>query len=401
MKIPNLYSFYVAQLIGLTLIQPALAGTEFSGKLDFELNYFPDKGQFQSQDYHTNSSIAFEPELYIDWNSGKDSLIFTPFIRLDEKDDERSHGDIRELLWIHVHNNWEFRTGIGKVFWGVTEFNHLVDFINQTDAIESFDGEQKLGQPMVVTSRVTNVGIFDFYVLPGFRERTFASQDGRLRPGLLIDSDNPVYESDQNERHIDFALRWSHSISVFDIGVYGFRGTDRNPLFFTREIDGQIFLQPFYQQANQFGIDLQATIDSWLLKFESIYNSSNIEDFTAIQAGFEYTFYGIVGSFADFGILVEYGWDERGTAANNINQNDIYVGGRIALNNTNDSALLFGGSYDTDFNTKSFLIEASQRLNDYWTIEVDANLFIAGDQEDFASSFDKDDLIQLTLERHF
>ncbi|MDD7885073.1 hypothetical protein [Flavivirga sp. 57AJ16] len=34
----------------------------------------------------------------------------------------------------------------------MTESNHLVDIINQTDAVETFDGEEKLGQPMVQLS---------------------------------------------------------------------------------------------------------------------------------------------------------------------------------------------------------------------------------------------------------
>ena len=390
-------------IFGFVFLTPmwSESAPEFSGKVDLELTYFPDEGQFPSQDYRSNSSIAFEPEIYYDWNDGNDSVVFTPFVRIDERDDERTHADIRELLWVHAHDQWEFRTGIGKVFWGVTEFIHLVDIVNQTDTIESFDGEQKLGQPMFSVSRVTDIGIFDVFVLPGFRERTFPGEDGRLRFGLVVDTDNPRYESDQEEAHVDFAARWSNSISVFDIGVYGFRGTDRAPFFEPVENNGIIQLRPFYQQITQFGVDVQATIDSWLLKWESISSLSDREDFSAAQLGFEYTLYGIFETFTDLGILLEYGWDERGTNALSINQNDIYLGARLALNNTNDTAILFGGSYDLDFNTKSFLLEASQRLNDFWTFELDANIFIAGDQEDFASSFDSDDLIQLTLERHF
>ena len=39
--------------------------------------------------------------------------------------------------------------GIDKVFWGVIESRHLVDYINQTDGVEDVDGEDKLGQPMI------------------------------------------------------------------------------------------------------------------------------------------------------------------------------------------------------------------------------------------------------------
>ena len=43
------------------------------------------------------------------------------------------------------NRDWSLSIGLGKVFWGVTEFNHLVDVINQTDLVEGIDGEAKLG----------------------------------------------------------------------------------------------------------------------------------------------------------------------------------------------------------------------------------------------------------------
>ena len=41
------------------------------------------------------------------------------------------------------------RLGLRKVYWGVTESQHLVDVINQTEGVENLDGEDKLGQPML------------------------------------------------------------------------------------------------------------------------------------------------------------------------------------------------------------------------------------------------------------
>ena len=72
------------------------------------------------------------------------NLTFTPFFRLDSSDGERTHLDIRELLWQSYGDTWEVRAGLGKVFWGVTESQYLVDVINQTDLVESPDGEDRL-----------------------------------------------------------------------------------------------------------------------------------------------------------------------------------------------------------------------------------------------------------------
>lgn len=374
---------------------------ELSGKFAVELTAYADEGQFVRQDYRSNAAVALEPEFYWEWNQGKDSIVFTPFVRADEHDAERSHGDIRDLSWVHAGEQWEFRTGIRKVFWGVTEFNHLVDVINQTDGVDSFDGEEKLGQFMFNASRVTDWGIIDGFILPGFRERTFAGSDGRLRSGLLVDTDRATYESTDKEKHVDIALRWSHSVNVFDMGVYWFDGTDRDPLLRAQTIAGNTVLTPFYQQVSQWGVDVQATVDSWLWKFEALHKHSNLDDYLATQAGFEYTLYGIRDSYADLGLLVEYGWDERDTAATNIAQNDIFLGARMTLNDTQDTSLLVGGSYDANYHSRSLLLEASRRLNDFWTVSIEGLLFKATNLSDPAAALNRDDRLQMTLERYF
>ena len=385
--------------IGVSLSLPTVAQIEIDGRLDIEASLYEREGQFNGQDYQHNFSVALEPNIY--WGAGDNSVIFTPYFRLDEHDSERSHTDIRELLFTHVSGDWEYRAGIGKVFWGVTEFNQLVDIINQTDVVDSFDGEQKLGQTMLVASRVTDYGIVDAYVLPSFRERIFAGEDGRLRPSLTIATDNAQYQSSRNKQHIDLALRWSHSLDVYDIGVHAFKGTDREPLLIPIQQNGNTVLQPYYQQATQLGVDIQATIDSWLVKLESIAKFTDTDDFIAVQGGVEYSFYGVGGSLADLGVLVEYGWDERGKSATSISQNDLYLGARLAFNNTNDTAILFGGSIDNDYQTKTYFLEASQRLNDYLSIAVDALIIDATDTQDPAAALGDDDRMQITLERFF
>jgi hypothetical protein len=394
MKLKLTAAFLVLCFGGLAQAQPRI---ELSGDVSLEFNYFANEGQFSGQDYHEDFSIAAEPEFYWESENGSQSLTFVPFYRYDQQDEERSHADIRELQWLYVADTWEARVGVGKVFWGVTEFVHLVDIINQTDGVESFDGEDKLGQPMVGLSRVGSLGVVDLFILPGFRERTFAGEDGRFRFPQPIDTDNARYQSSREEKHIDYAVRWSHSVSVFDMGVYVFSGTDRNPI----PVIENNRTVPFYQQIDQVGLDLQATIGSWLFKVEALNQQNDTEDFSATQFGFEYTLYGVFGSLADLGLLTEYGWDERGEDALSVSQNDIYVGGRLTLNDSRDSDLLFGVGHDLDYDSQSLLLEASTRLSDNWSIEVQGIVIDADDASDVARFFDRDDRIQLTVERYF
>ena len=120
---------------------------EWRGYVEFEGTYFFEEPLFPEQS-NSDLSIAAEPEYIYEWNNGDDLFTFKPFYRIDQRDDNRTHGDIRELSWIHAADDWELLAGIGKVFWGVTEAIHLVDIINQTDQVEGFDGEEKLYAPM-------------------------------------------------------------------------------------------------------------------------------------------------------------------------------------------------------------------------------------------------------------
>jgi hypothetical protein len=388
---------------GLSFALPAQAETlyELSGKVTAEARYFTQDAQFPQQDYSSNLSFTVEPEFYWEWNEGIDSLTFTPYLRVDENDNERTHGDIRELSWIHIGEDWELRTGLRKVFWGVTEFQHLVDVINQTDSVEDFDGEDKLGQQMINLSLVRDWGIVDLYLLPGFRERTTIGKNGRLRSGLVVNNDLASYESSAGENHIDTALRWSHTLGDFDLGAYWFHGTNRDPKLLLKNSNGTTYLAPYYEQMDQIGFDLQATIDSWLWKLETINRDTQSENYWAAQGGVEYTFYGIRNSSADVGVLLEYGWDERGENADAAIQNDLFIGARLTLNDVDSTEMLAGMSHDLDYDSESFIIEASRRYGNNWKLSLDGRFFSSDNPADLSYNIKQDDHLQITVERYF
>jgi len=170
----------IAGFVGIIYIihTSPLTAHELSGFVAVEQRLFFHDPLFPDQK-HNNGSFALQPEYYHEWETGS-SFILVPFARFDSQDSERTHFDIRELNYLWLTDNWEMRMGIGKVFWGVTEFVHLVDIINQTDLVESPDGEEKLGQPMVQLSIARDWGVLDLFVLPGFRERTFPGKKGAL-----------------------------------------------------------------------------------------------------------------------------------------------------------------------------------------------------------------------------
>lgn len=368
--------------------------------------YIGVQGRFFTQDPLTPSqkdtqlSINAEPEFY--WAGDSDSFTFKPYIRLDSVDDERTHFDIREAMYIHVADEYELHVGIGKVFWGVTETLHLVDIVNQTDEVESFDQEEKLGQPMAKFSTEQDWGALDLIILPYFRERTFAGENGRLRFPVLIDTNNPIYESSAEESHIDFAARWSNTIGDWDIGLTAFDGTSREALFkpVVNE-EGEQVIRPFYAQITQFGVDAQYIYEDWLFKLEAIHRSGKqIDDFFAAVGGFEYTLYGVFDSATDVGIVVEYAFDERDTFSPN--QNDLSVAARIALNDAESTEILTGIRQDLEFSdSRALFIEAATRIGESTRVTLDAWVLSSDDTKDITYNFRRDDFIQLTLEYYF
>ncbi len=379
---------------------------EASGNIAIEQRYFFDEALYPEQLSHSQTSLSVEPELYWQWNDGSDSVIFTPFYRLDSHDNNRTHGDIRELAYIHASDDWELRVGIRKEFWGVTEFQHLVDVINQTDGVEDFDGEDKLGQQMINLSVVNDWGIVDVFLLPGFRERTYAGSEGRLRGPLVVDENNVSYESSAGQKHLDLAVRWAHSVGDFDLGAYWFHGTNREAYLspFAQSSE-PLSLQQYYSQMDQLGVDVQATLGDWLWKFEGIHRSTTLEDFWATQAGFEYSFVGVFDSNLDLGLLMEHSWDSRGEVAlgaqGSLMQNDLFVGARLAFNDMQSSELLMGLGSDLDHNAFSFMIEASRRFGDNFIASFDVRLLQSNDENDLLYTLSNDDHAQLSLAWYF
>ena len=352
-----------------------------------------------------NASIAAQPEYYHAWENGS-SFTFVPFGRLDSADSRRTHADIRELNYLYRQDNWFVRLGVGKVFWGATEFVHLVDIVNQTDLIEHVDGEEKLGQPMLEFSISPSWGTIDFFILPYFRERTFPGRRGRLRTGRVVDLDDTIYESTAKERNVDVALRYSRTFGSADVGVHFFRGTSREPLLATPDMidpedtdDSRLI--PFYEQINQFGTDVQYARGNWLWKLEAYYRNAYFQNYVAATGGFEYTFFGIGGGNTDIGLLTEYAYNDRDDGGLTIFQNDLFLGMRLSPNDAAGTQLLAGFAQDLERSENAMSVEFSRRFGANWRLSVDAWFFLETHSDSVLHDLRRDDFARLQLAYHF
>lgn len=390
--------------VGMT---PAV-GVTLDGEIGLEQRHFFQQSLMGKAD--NNLSLRGQIATVHAFDNGVDQLEFLARARADEHDDERTGGDIQDLAWIHLSGDWEWRSGVRKVFWGVTESRHLVDIINQTDLAESFDGEDKLGQPMVNASWVQPWGFVDFFLLPGFRERRFPGLDGRPGPIVTLDTNSERYESSQEHRRIDAAIRAKISIEAWEIALSHFSGTSREPELLP--MAGGAIFEPYYPVIDQTGMELQYNIDAWLLKAEVISRSGmHGGRYAASVTGFEFTRSGILGSAYDLGWILEYNFDDRGVRGPEAYERDWLLAWRLSFNDAADSSLLAGVLFDPVSGEGLLSVEGRTRLTDDWGLAVEG-AFLKGEDpapgeywtygaENKLWPFYRDDFLQLELIRYF
>lgn len=434
----------------LALSPVALSEIDKSGYIEAEFRYYPSEALFENQDRFFYS-LGIAPEL--EWASEDEShqVTFKPFGRFSSSEGNRTHADIREFYYLYAGTGWQIEAGINKVYWGVAESAHLVDVINQTDVVEAFNGEEKLGQPLIGLGLENAFGNFDFYILPYFRKRELTTYD---EPYLIsfpgkedatnVDEDKVSFESKNNESNIDLAARWGQSFNDLDIGLSVFHGIDREALLIPANVDmdkvqqalsdgivqsnaealiyGLDTLALYYQNLTQVGLELQYLYDDLIFKFEGTSKYQTTGNYLSYVTGIEYTFSDVDALMgADVGILVEYLWNNRksiniteeslaltglpetlfngqqlimeGTLLSPF-ENDVFIGTRFNLNNVDSTQFVAGIIHDLETHTQMSTFEGSTRIGDSVRISINA-YFLTNVEKNSALYYSRrDDMIE-------
>ena len=431
---------HLAPLIALVVMLGFSTGAALAldidaeGNIELELRHHPHEGRHadMEQDF---ASIAGEFELGLFSPSGRHAVILKPFGRYDQHDHERSHVDLREGKYRYVNGLFEASIGVDKEFWGVTEFLHLIDIINQTDNVESTDGEQKLGQPMVKVSYASRFGTLTAYALPYFRIRQYPDPvTGRPNPAIVVDDNTTLFESGETggkaRRVDDVALRYHNSFGAFDVGLSWFDGTAREPQLLAtgkaNSTNGLPKLRAYYAELTQTGLDVQATLGPWLLKLEVTQSTENrylpdpnVGGFPSLASaqeetkinratgGFEYTFYNLFASGTDLGLVAEYMYDERKEKSPHPFGNDVGIGLRWTANDPQSTAILVGGLIDLDTDSSSISLEAERRLGRSFKAILEARFTDkvgatdSGKQDLLAKALADEDAVRFRLAYYF
>ncbi|MBE9552641.1 MAG: hypothetical protein IMF05_04165, partial [Proteobacteria bacterium] len=247
-------------------------------------------------------------------------------------------------------------------------------------------------------------GDISLFALPGFRERTFPASDARLSGPLPV-TGGATYDSRAEDKRADFAVRWAKTLGDWDVGLSHFSGTSREPrLIPALDGSGQPVLIPHYDVIEQTGLDLQLTTERWLWKLEAVNRAGHGNRFVAATGGFEYSFYGVFGTDADLGLIVEYlydGRDENGQAPFTAMQDDFFAGARLALNDEQSMEILAGAIVDRDSGATLVSVEASRRLSDRWKLELEGRFFANIPQDDPLVAIASDDHVTVRLSLYF
>ena len=357
-------------LLVMSILPAQLVVGEMIGELSFDNRYFFNVGLQEQEKNH--SSFSFSPEIFKD--DSNRIFHFKAKLRRDSEDSGRNLNDIQELYLINIFEDKEIKFGVSKEFWGVTETSHRVDIVNQTDFTEGFDGEEKLGQPMIKISFERPWGLLDIYALLGFRERNFSGIKGRLRSPLSINEKNSHYSSSSKNKRVDFAFRWSNYYDNLDIAISHFSGTSREPRFLPspNKINA---LVPLYEVIDQTGLEIQYLLDSLVIKGEVISRSGHGARFTAATYGFEYTQVGFLQTRMDLGWVVEFNHDDR------LESSPFVLGTRFSFNDIYDSQILSGFIINDRSKELGFLLEASRRIGECCLLSLEGVYFDDTDED--------------------
>ncbi len=333
--------------------------------------------------------------------------------RVDDMDDRRSGADVREAYVRWVGDDAEVALGARRVFWGVTEFAHLVDVLNQVDLVENIDEEERLGQPMLQVELPRGAWNLQAYVLPLLRERTFPGRDGRQHGGVTP-HDDAVHAPSLRGQPLSFAARAEWHGDGLDVGLAHFSGAGREPSF---ALSGIGRPRPVYEHVEQTSLDVSWLTGDIAWKLEAYRRSGQGAPHVAAAAGLERTWVGLFGR-GDLGLVLEYLHDERDKRAPPGRfEHDVAVGLRYAANDSADTTLLLGLVQDVHSDERTLSLEATSRLAPGLALAVEARVFggnVGGNAHGDGSSLnalidpdnktgflDRDDYVQLELTTYF
>lgn len=376
---------------------------DVSGKIESRFRYFEEKPLYAAQgDSRNYNEYSFENRLESKGGGYGDFLFEYSINSYSDDEEEQSQLELMEAYWSKTSGDYGVGVGVNRVFWGVVESNHLVDIVNQTAFQKDFDGMEKIGENMLNASMYTGIGTLDVYLLPGFRERQYPTDEERLvLPG--IDLDDQRFGPGASDDYVDQVVRLSGYKDAWDYGLYYFKGISREPiLVLDTQLGASVY---YYDLIKQLGTDVQYTGDFHTFKLEAIYRQTPRDEFGAYVFGYEYTFYQVLGDNGDVSLLTEYSRDQRNPAIDisppTIYDDDVFLAVRLRFNNVAGSYVLIGMLKDRERDSEVYNLNYGTRLTNHFSIKLKAKIFRNIEQSDVLSVYQNDSYYNISMEYSF
>ena len=340
------------------ILSPCLAFGEVTTSIVTSYAVFPNSSPLSFDSDLIVELKAVGQHEFADW-----TLEYDIVARKSRNDKGKNIVEARQFVIGRPIGEVDVYVGNRQLFWGVTESNNVVDYVNQKDAAAGRSSENKLGAPSVSFEFYPGDAEFQYVYMPVFREQTF--NDQFAHPGLGLSLNSAEFSVEKGNLAGDHAFRYSNSFGALDYGISGFYGTARDPIL-SVDINGRA--TPYYPEYRAFGVDLQYTGDSTLYKAEIAIGEQDAVATSAYVVGVEKTLYSVGTSDWDLGILIETQYDDRPQAVSK----RFYVGGvRFTANNANDTNALLLYSQDETGKQESYVMQFSHRLRSGVTLEAE------------------------------
>tara|TARA_B100000674_G_scaffold246948_1_gene203535 strand:- start:182 stop:1333 length:1152 start_codon:yes stop_codon:yes gene_type:complete len=381
---------YFARISCIWLLLAIQVKAETSGSLEITGSYFP-----KSLGASFDTNITAEAKV-IGYNELDDfQLEYEIIIRKSLNDNGKDIVEPRQLFLSKTFGDIDVYLGYRHAFWGVAESKNLVDLINQQDLAAGISSDNKLGAPSISIETYLGSGELQYWYIPRFRERTF--NDVNAHPGFGMFVSPAQYANVKGSKASDQALRYANSIGDIDYALSIFDGTAREPLFIVQELE-QPTIVPYYERTRSVGLELQYTGESILYKVEGLTGIQSEKDFDAVVLGAEKTVYTIFETQWDMGVLFEYQYDDRAQA---LIDRMIVSGVRLTANDEFDTNFLILYTVDDAFSQSLLGLEASRRLRNGMTLDINYLLYQSDQQNLPFHSLVDDSELSLTLGYYF
>ncbi len=388
----------VLLVFSVMVLQSAANGATFKGEVEGRY-YYTEAPLFSEQsDYRSQYALATTLDYNGEINRNIDINV-SAFGRYHPEADNPYQGDVRELTLNYYASQLEVSAGVLMERWGVLEAFSPVDVLNPRDRVEDFQGDIKRGIPGGRLSWLLDEGRIDAWLLPYSREERLAEGKDRFRTSALAFSGA---EFEKGKNTVSSAIRISQMLESIEFAVSYYNGHTRSP-YFTPNLNGVsnvITLQPNYAQIEQAGLELLWVKGQLLVKLESIYRSTNDENFTGLGIGLEREFPRIGLAKNGLTLYGEYYYDGRDSERSSPLtpfQNDVFFGVRLALNNLSGTVYELRLTRDLDNNSSFWDFRAKTRIKQQWFIEASLYEFSNVDHDPALKSFASDSRLAVNV----